>query len=143
MMRAAAPLSAALLLAGCITAPPARAPSAPPTPACPQGQELLPTAQLFLGRVAPGSTIRSMDLVKFVDEEVTPRFPDGVTVLDGGVQWAGPENRLMREAAKVVLIVLPPGGDPQGRVEAVRAAYRSRFNEDAGLIMAPPACVAF
>jgi hypothetical protein len=134
-MRPAGALLAALLLAGCA--------ATPKKPACPAGQELLPTAQLFLGQKAPGVAARPADLRRFVDEEITPRFPDGVTVLDGGVQWQGAEDRLMREAAKVVLIVLPPGGDPYGRVEAVRSAYRSRFKQDAVLVMTQPACVAF
>src|SRR4051794_28879363 len=91
--------------------------------ACPTGQSELRTAQIFLG----AAKVSDSELRKFVDAEVTPRFPDGVTVVDGGGQWKGADNRLMREAAKVVLIVLPPRGDPQARVEAVRTAYRTRF----------------
>ena len=119
-------------LAGCTTAP---------KPVCPAGQAQLRTAQLFLGAKAPAK-VSDTDLRKFVDAEVTPRFPDGVTVVDGGGQWKGDENRMIREAAKVVMIVLPARGDPHGRVEAVRSAYRSRFKQDSMVVMPPPACVA-
>lgn len=132
------PLSALLLglLAGCATPP--------PPAACPAGQESLRTAQLFLGRKAPGSqTITAAQLQAFIDQEITPRFPDGLTVLDGGGQWQGAENRLIREAAKVVLIVLPANGDAAARVEKVRAAYKANFSQDSALLITQAACVAF
>ena len=122
----------ALGLAGCAIAP---------KPACPAGQAQLRTAQLFLS-AKPPAKISDKDIRRFVDTEVTPRFPDGVTVVDGGGQWRGAENRLIREAAKVVMIVLPEKGDPAARVEAVRAAYRSKFRQDSVVVMPPPACVA-
>jgi hypothetical protein len=128
-------LGAAILmvgLAGCMSAP---------KPACPAGQSQLRTAQLFLS-AKPPATISDNDIRKFVDAEVTPRFPDGVTLVDGGGQWRGDENRLIREAAKVVMIVLPERGDPAGKVEAVRAAYRTKFKQDSVVVMPPPACVA-
>lgn len=127
-------LGAAILmlgLAGCMTAP---------RSACPAGQAQLRTAQLFLS-ARPPAKITDSDIRKFVDAEVTPRFPRGVTVVDGGGQWRGDENRLIREAAKVVLIVLPEKGDPAGKVQAVRAAYRSRFKQDAVVVLPPPACM--
>ena len=119
-------------LAGCMSAP---------RSACPAGQAQLRTAQLFLSAKPPGK-ISDKDIRKFIDTEVTPRFPDGVTVVDGGGQWRGDENRLIREAAKVVTIVLPEKGDPAGKVEAVRAAYRAKFRQDSVVVMPPPACVA-
>jgi hypothetical protein len=126
-------------LAGCqlLSAPPPRA------PACPAGQESLRTAQLFLGRKNVGPRAAAPDLQRFIDQEITPRFPDGVTVVNGGAQWQGSENMLMRDAAQVVHIVLPPRGDPQGKLEAVRKAYRARFRQESVLVVTQPACVAF
>jgi hypothetical protein len=125
-------LVAGLALAGCQSAP---------KPACPAGHAQLRTAQLFLSAKTPG-TLDDRELRRFLDQEVTPRFPDGVTVVDGGGQWKGSENQLIRDAAKVVLIVLPPRGDPVGHMEAVRAAYRMRFKQDSVIVLQPPACVA-
>lgn len=130
-MRALAAAILMLGLAGCAVAP---------KPACPAGQAQLRTAQLFLS-ARPPAKISDADIRRFVDAEVTPRFPEGVTVVDGGGQWKGDENRLIREAAKVVMIVLPEKGDPAGKVEAVRAAYRAKFRQDSVVVMPPPACV--
>ena len=131
MTRAGA-LIVVLALAGC---------ASQPKLACPVGQSELRTAQIFLGAQAP-TRVSDTEFRKFVDAEVTPRFPGGVTVVDGGGQWKGADNRMMREAAKVVLIVLPAKGDPHTRVEAVRSAYRVRFKQDSVVVLPPPACVA-
>ena len=63
-------------------------------------------------------------------------------MVDGGGQWRGDENRMIREAAKVVMIVLPEKGDPVAKVEQVRTAYRARFKQDSVILLPPPACVA-
>ena len=112
-------------LSGCIstyTVPPA---------ACPAGQEAHRTAQLFFGRnIGDQPGVSQADFQGFVDKEITPRFPDGLTVLDGGGQWRGAENVLIREASKVVMIVLPRDRDVSGRIEAVRSAYKQRFHQE-------------
>jgi len=126
---------AALSLSACATT---EAPSG-----CPAGQEHLRTAQLYLGRPAAGRPpVGEADLRRFIAEEVTPRFPQGLTVLDGGPQWPGPENQLIREAAKVVLIVVPREGDARAKIEEVRAAYKARFVRDSGLLVTQAACVS-
>lgn len=130
-MRAVWAAILALALAGCMT----------PRGGCPAGQAQLRTAQLFLS-AKPPARISDRDIRKFIDTEVTPRFPEGVTVVDGGGQWRGDENRLIREASKVVMIVLPEKGDPLGKVEAVRAAYRARFKQESHVVTPPPSCVA-
>lgn len=113
-------------------------------PLCPAGQEHLRTAQLFFGRnVGARPGVSEADFRKFVDEELTPRFPDGLTILDGGGQWRGAENQLIREAAKVVLIVLPRKGDAAQRIDAVRAAYKTRFVQDSVLLVTQASCVSF
>jgi hypothetical protein len=135
MRRAAGALVLALLLGGCTLLEP---------PRCPPGQERLRTAQLFFGRdVAGKPMVSEAEFRKFVDEVLTPRFPDGLTILDGGGQWKGAQNRLIRESAKVVIIVLPKGPDANERLNVVRAAYKQRFNQDSVLQVTQPACVAY
>lgn len=131
----AALIALAVGLAGC---------ASPPQPSCPPGQQRLRTAQLFFGRnVGDKPGVSEVAFRKFVDEEMTTRFPDGLTILDGGGQWRGSENQLIREAAKVVLIVLPKTADAPQRVEAVRSAYKDRFHQDSVLLVTQASCVSF
>jgi hypothetical protein len=126
----------ALSLAACATTP--------PLPACPAGQQRLRTAQLFFGSSVKGQPgVNEAEFHNFVDQELTPRFPDGLTILDGGGQWRGAENKLIRESSKVVLIVLPRRGDSGQRIEAVRAAYKARFHQESVLLVTQAACVSF
>jgi hypothetical protein len=133
-------LAASLALAACAT----RQPSHVAMAACPVGQEAHRTAQLFFGRnVGEKAAVSEADFHRFVDEELTPKFPDGLTVLDGGGQWRGDENRLIREASKIVMIVLPKGRDSSPRIEAVRTAYKTRFHQDSVLLVTQSSCVSF
>jgi hypothetical protein len=139
-MRRFAALGVAMALGGCSTV----MAEAGGQQRCPPGQEHLRTAQLFFGRnVGARPAVSQADFQKFVDEEITTRFPDGLTVMDGGGQWRGSENQLIREASKVVLIVLPKRGDTSQRIEAVRAAYKTRFNQESVLLVTQAACVSF
>ncbi|HEY3695094.1 DUF3574 domain-containing protein [Phenylobacterium sp.] len=135
-------VAAALALAGCATVPE----TAPQrlVVECPVGQEARSTAQLFFGRnTGDRPAVSDDDFRRFVDTGLTPRFPEGLTVLDGGGQWRDASDNLIREASKVVLLVLPETGDPQSRVEAVRTAYKTRFHQDSVLLITQRSCVSF
>lgn len=142
MSRLGALIAAAALagtgLTGCLSATVVKAPP------CPAGQEPQRTAQLFFGRNIAGQPgVSEAEFQKFVDQEITPKFPDGLTVMDGGGQWRGDENKLIREASKVVLIVLPRRGDASARIDAVRNAYKARFHQDSVLLITQSSCVSF
>jgi hypothetical protein len=101
------------------------------------------TAQLFFGRNVGGEAgVSDGDFRRFVDEELTPRFPDGLTVLDADGQWRGSSGVLVREPSKVVLIVLT-APDALSRLEAVRAVYKARFKQDSVMLLNQRACVSF
>jgi hypothetical protein len=137
VVRGCAAVAASLILAVCASAAQAQ-------PGCPAGQEAHRTAQLYFGRTAAERAIvGDAAFRRFLDEDVTPRFPDGLTIMAGGDQWRGEENHLIREASKVVMVVLPKGRDSSSRVEAVRNAYKSRFHQDSVVTITQQACVSF
>ena len=75
-----ATIAAAAALSGCASV------SAAPT-ICPAGQEPMRMAQLFFGRsIGDQPGVSDQAFRKFVDEELTPRFPEGLTILEGGGQ---------------------------------------------------------
>lgn len=130
----------ACALSACVSVD-ARRDEAPP---CPAGQEAMRTAQLFFGRnIGDKPGVSEADFQTFVDTELTPRFPEGLTVLDGGGQWKGSENILIREASKVVVLVFPRGAGGMAKVREVRETYKQRFKQEAVLTITQDACVAF
>jgi hypothetical protein len=113
-------------------------------PACAPGLRPATTAQLFFGRdVGDAPGVSDEDWRAFVDQEVTPRFPGGLTVSDVYGQWRGPHGQFVREPSKALLLVLKGEGDERRGVEAIRAAYVTRFHQQSVLVVEQSACVAF
>jgi len=128
-------LAGATLLSGCATLTPA---------ACPTGQNPGRAVQLFFGRnIGDRVGVSEADFARFVDEELTPRFPDGLTVLDAAGQWRGTAGVVGREPSKVVVLALPGRQGDEAKLDAVRAAYKTRFSQEAVLIVSQPACLGF
>jgi hypothetical protein len=80
----------------------------------------------------------------FLAREVTPRFPDGLTVYQTTGQWRDPaRNVLVRERSRVLRIIVPADPPTRDRVEAVAAAYKKQFQQKSVGIVMRPACVSF
>jgi uncharacterized lipoprotein YmbA len=61
----------------------------------------------------------------FLDREVTPRFPDGLTVLDGYGQWRfKDQGRLVRQRCKVLVVLHEDGASRRNDIEAIRLAWK-------------------
>jgi hypothetical protein len=100
-------------------------------------------AELFFGRDIPaGGSVTDRDWQSFLDEEITPRFPDGLTVEDASGQWKD-RGGIVREASKRLTIVLSGAPGEQMRLSEVRNAYKARFKQDSVLILEYRVCGSF
>ena len=79
---------------------------------------------------------------RFVDREISPRFPDGLTVLDAKGEWRDTaRNTIVHEPSKVVEIVLPGKPDDVDELNEIAAAYKVRFRQQSvGIVIRAPAC---
>ncbi|UEM18750.1 DUF3574 domain-containing protein [Skermanella mucosa] len=102
-------------------------------------------AEVVFGRnIGDSLGVTDADWSRFLDEEVTPRFPDGLTVLDAGGQWRDTGNgTIVREPSKVLVVVLSDAARDRPRVAEVADAYKRRFDQQSVLTMTRPACVSF
>ena len=113
-------------------------------PRCPAGLRPATTAEVFFGQdIAGGGEVSDADWRGFLSAEVSPRFPDGLTVADVYGQWRGPKGSFVREPSKALFIVLGHRGDDQRRLELVRDAYKRQFRQDSVLLVEERACVGF
>jgi hypothetical protein len=79
----------------------------------------------------------------FLAREVTPRFPDGLTVFDTAGQWRDAKTKaVVREPSKIVRIITADG-EAQGKIAAIASAYKNQFSQDSVGIVTRPACVSF
>ena len=135
-MKTFAALAAVLALSACATVEGGAA--------CATGSQAGSTAELYFGRnIGDQPGVSEVDWRAFLDEEVTPRFPDGLTVTDAAGQWRSQSGVIGREASKVLLIVLPGEPDDRAQLDAVREAYKRRFQQEAVMLVERRACVAF
>ncbi|WP_338663124.1 DUF3574 domain-containing protein [Pararoseomonas sp. SCSIO 73927] len=134
-MRIAAAL---LLLAAC------RTEGAPP--ACPAGTSPAAVSELAFGRNGPDGALRvtETDWAAFLEEEVTPRFPDGLTALDAAGQWRGPDGRAAREPSKLLWLVMPGTTleEAGARTRPLVDTYRRRFQQESVLAVHRIACAS-
>lgn len=131
-------MRAAALALGLLCASPASAQMA-----CPTGLHPVRTAELFFGLDEGGHIIGDSDWSAFVDSEVTPRFPNGLTIWDARGQWRAPNGALSKEPSKVLLIILSEKGGAPARLAALIEAYKVRFHQQSVLLVEHRSCAKF
>ena len=111
---------------------------------CPEGGDHFVRYELFMGRSGPGGEVVSDQAWEaFLADTVTPRFPDGLTVLDARGQWRDSEGEILKERSKVLVILAPPGDDPRGLIDEVSDEYKRRFSQESVLEVESDTCVSF
>ncbi len=112
---------------------------------CRGGQKPQQVAELLFGRkIGDRIGVTETKWARFVDAEITPRFPDGLTVFNTVGQWRDTERKtIVREPSKIVMIVLPGKDDDIDRLNQIAEAYKSRFRQQSVAVMLRPACVSF
>ena len=90
-----------------------------------------------------GAPLEPAAFTAFLDQSVTPRFPAGLTVLDGAGRWRRGDGRLSSEASKLVLIVTPEAPDPLPRLQAIREEYKQRFHQESVGLLLNRTCADF
>lgn len=107
------------------------------------GQRLQRT-ELFLGRNSPAGEISEQDFQGFLDNVVTPLFPDGLTVIDGRGQFRASANSAVeKEAAKVLILLYRFDKHESDKVEEIRSRYKTRFQQQSVLRVDEPVCASF
>lgn len=133
-------LGFALLLAGMASGCASLAPQA-----CAPGQQAMLSAELLFGRkIGDRIGVSEADFRRFVDQELTPRFPDGLTILDATGQYRDNErSKLIREPSKLVLIAMPDDAGNRDKLAAIAEAYKRRFSQQSVGLILKPACASF
>ncbi len=111
---------------------------------CASPAHLMARLELLFGTALPdGQQLSEEDWQKFVDEEVTPRFPEGLTELAGRGQWRRPDGVVSHEPSRVLLIWYSPAITKHADIEAIRSAYKTRFKQLSVMRVDGADCVSF
>ena len=92
----------------------------------------------------PEQGISEGDWRSFLDREVTPRFPDGLSVLDVYGQWQG-KNQTTPERLRTKLLVIdyPDTAENRAKVDAIRLAWKQKTGDQSVMRVTEPAEVSF
>jgi|TARA_B100000614_G_scaffold254189_3_gene269201 hypothetical protein len=79
-----------------------------------------------------GGEVSELEWSAFLMEEVTPRFPDGFTVVDAYGQWRDPslaDAPVIREKTKLLIVVHPGTAETDEAITEIKSLYKSRFDQ--------------
>ncbi|OFW97099.1 MAG: hypothetical protein A3D94_06525 [Alphaproteobacteria bacterium RIFCSPHIGHO2_12_FULL_66_14] len=119
----------ALLLSACAqTSTPPQPPQLAATCAAPLKSAL--ELNLYFGRdIEGGGEVSEGQWARFVADEVTPRFPDGLSVLNVAGQSRNSQNQTLRERTKLLIVVIFDAPAHQAKVQAIVEVYNRRFGQ--------------
>ncbi|HKO19557.1 MAG TPA: DUF3574 domain-containing protein [Acidobacteriaceae bacterium] len=92
----------------------------------------------------PDKGIRESEWRTFLDREVSPRFPDGLSVVDAYGQWQG-KNQTTPERlrTKMLIIDYPDTAENRAKVDAIRAAWKQKTGDQSVMRVTEPADLSF
>lgn len=93
--------------------------------------------ELYFGRVPED------DWKYFLDSQITPRFPDGLTVLDAKGQWRAKDGVIHDVPTRILVILHPNDSTSDRSLEEIRRAYTTEFHHESVLRADNPAKVRF
>ena len=134
MKRLAAPILA-LLLAACSTMESPRA--------CLAGKPMIET-QLYFGLSKSHGAVSVREWDGFVEREITPRLPQGFTILDAHGFWLSAQAKhTISENSKVLIRVHDGAGKDNEAIAAIIESYKRVFAQESVLRVDEAICAAF
>ncbi len=92
----------------------------------------------------PDQGVREMRWRAFLDREVTPRFPDGLTVFDAYGQWRRRgSDTTGRLRSKVLVILYEDNEANRSAIDAIRVAFKAQSHDQSVLLVTERVDVSF
>jgi hypothetical protein len=129
-------------LAAALSAAAAAGWAVPASANCIEGTADTLVVELLFGRnIGDRLGVSERAFRRFVDREVTPRFPNGFTLMDtyGQFRWSS-SRPIVREPGKYLVIALNDEPRQLPQVQAIVAAYKTQFRQDSVGILTRRAC---
>lgn len=109
-----------------------------------RGGKSVARTELFFGLTRPdGSIVSAEEFQRFVDREVTPRFPDGLTLLGGYGQFRNARGITVKEGSKMLILLYAHDHDSHHKIESIRDAYARNFHQESVLRVDDLSCVSY
>jgi len=83
--------------------------------------------ELFFGSLKPNKThVTDAEFQAFLQDVITPRFPEGLTLLTGRGQFLDASDEIMQERSRVLILLYPVAvwQEKSEKIEEIREAYK-------------------
>ena len=112
---------------------------------CPAGSEVISKVELYFGLDIPGGgRVKPSAWQTFVEEKVTPKFPNGLTIYKALGQWQDEQTgETIQEPSRVLVILYEPSAEAERNIQEIRTAYKEQFHQDSVIRLNEMACVSF
>jgi Protein of unknown function (DUF3574) len=108
------------------------------------GGEIFARTELLFGLSrSTGPDVTEEEFQSFIDLQVTPRFPDGLTLLTGNGQFKDSAGNTIQEGSKLLILLYPFSKKRSALVDAVRDDYKTAFQQESVLRVDEHSCVSF
>jgi hypothetical protein len=89
--------------------------------------------ELYFGLSKPNGAISEAEWQKFLDEQITPVFKDGLTVVDANGQWLGENKMVVKEKSKLLIVLHAPDAETDAKIKTLIARYKEAFQQQSVL----------
>lgn len=97
-------------------------------------QQILTKDELYFGMSKPGGGMFSeAQWEQFLNSEITPRFRDGLTVLEGYGQYLNSRGILAKEKTKLVILIYVPSPEKNQAINEIIDSYKQKFQQESVL----------
>jgi hypothetical protein len=96
---------------------------------------------LYFGMTRPTGAVSELEWQIFLRDEVTKRFPAGLTVWEAQGQWQSSKGSIDQERSKVLLLVHPDSAAARASVQEVIERYRKQFDQESVLWETARVCI--
>lgn len=111
--------------------------------ACLPNEQLTVMESLYFGTAKPGGLVSQEEWATFVNEQVTPAFPEGLTSWSASGQWRMAGGRIEREASHILQLTHDGSDAKETAVQRIMATYKHDFQQEAVMRIRSQACRSF
>jgi len=104
------------------------------------GAQKFARTELYFGTAKSDGVVTEAEFRGFIDRYVTPRFPDGLTILEADGQFRGLDGTVVQEQSFVLILLYPfhTYESSSRRIERIRTLYKDEFDQQSVLRVDDP-----
>src|SRR5688572_6865299 len=88
--------------------------------------------ELFFGTAKPDGVVTDEEFLQFLDEEITTRFPAGLTLVRADGQFQIESGEIIKEKSFLLILLYPADEFRQNsrRINTIRELYKREFQQE-------------